>query len=55
MQMHERSFSFVKTGIGFGCCLAMVISWSIYQSVLYALFHGILGWFFVFWYLLFIR
>ncbi|MBS3976038.1 MAG: hypothetical protein KGZ75_04830 [Syntrophomonadaceae bacterium] len=45
----------IKTGIGFGCCLAMIISWSIYQSVIYALLHGILGWIFVLWYLIFIR
>jgi hypothetical protein len=54
-EMGERSSSVVKTGIGFGCCLAMIISWSIHQSVLFALFHGILGWFYVVWYLVFIR
>jgi hypothetical protein len=53
--MSERSSSVVKTGIGFGCCLAMIISWSIHQSVLFALFHGVLGWFYIIWYLLFIR
>ncbi|MBS3943225.1 MAG: hypothetical protein KGZ32_03115 [Dethiobacter sp.] len=53
--MGKGSFKAFQTGIGFGCCLAMIISWSIHQSVLFALFHGLLGWFYVIWYLLFIR
>ena len=53
--MREPSVTVVKTGIGFGCCLAMIISWSLYQSVLYALFHGVLGWFYVLWYLIVIK
>ncbi len=53
--MRGGSSTVVKTGIGFGCCLAMIISWSLHQSVLLALFHGVLGWFYVVWYLLFIR
>ena len=50
-----KTIKTIKTGIGFGCCLAMIISWSLYQSVIYALLHGILGWIFVLWYLIFIR
>lgn len=45
----------VKSGIGFGACLAMIISWSRNQSVLWAIIHGILGWFYVIWYVLFLR
>jgi hypothetical protein len=41
-----------KAGIGFGAGLAMVISWSVYKSVLLAIFHGILGWLYVLYYLL---
>jgi len=45
----------MKSGIGFGACLAMIISWSRNQSVLWAIIHGILGWFYVIWYVLFLR
>lgn len=40
----------VKTGIGFGSCLAIVISWSVHQSILWAIFQGILGWIYVIYY-----
>jgi hypothetical protein len=39
-------------GIGFGSCLAMVISWSLHQSVLWAILHGLMGWIYVVYYLL---
>ena len=42
--------SAAKAGIGFGACLAIVISWSLHQSLLWAIFHGILGWFYVIFY-----
>lgn len=38
-----------KAGIGFGSTLAMVISWSVHQSVLLAILHGFLGWLYVLW------
>ncbi|WP_170226748.1 hypothetical protein [Sphingorhabdus contaminans] len=37
----------VKSGIGFGSALAMVISYTAHQSVLWAIIHGILSWFYV--------
>jgi len=37
----------VKSGIGFGSALAMVISYTAHQSVLWAIIHGILCWFYV--------
>jgi hypothetical protein len=42
-----------RSGIGFGACLAMVISWSIHKSVLWAIIHGLFGWLYVLWYVLF--
>lgn len=42
----------VKTGIGFGSVLAMVISYHAYASIGWAIFHGILGWAYVIYYLL---
>jgi hypothetical protein len=37
----------VKSGVGFGSALAVVISYTAYKSVLWAIVHGILGWFYV--------
>lgn len=39
-------------GIGFGSCLAMVISWSLNKSVLWAIIHGVFSWGYVIYYLL---
>ncbi|MGB5824213.1 MAG: hypothetical protein WBH44_09040 [Proteocatella sp.] len=40
-----------KAGISFGSGLAMVISYVTWQSIPWAIFHGILGWVYViyFW------
>lgn len=37
----------VKTGIGFGSALAMVLSFVTWKSIGWAIFHGILGWIYV--------
>lgn len=37
----------ISRGFGFGTCLAMVISWSYNHSILWAILHGICGWFYV--------
>jgi hypothetical protein len=37
----------VKTGIGFGCSLAIAISWSVNKSILWAMFQGFFSWFYV--------
>jgi hypothetical protein len=39
-------------GIGFGCALAITISWSVNQSILWAMLHGLFGWFYVIYYAL---
>jgi hypothetical protein len=45
-------FETIKTGITFGTALAMVISWSVNKSVLWAIFHGILSWVYVIYYVI---
>lgn len=40
----------VKSGISFGTALAIVISWSVNKSVLWAIIHGILSWLYVIYY-----
>ena len=42
----------IKSGIGFGSALAMVISYTAYKSVLWAIIHGLFGWFYILYYLL---
>ncbi|MCI9406648.1 MAG: hypothetical protein HFK04_07020 [Oscillospiraceae bacterium] len=41
----------VKTGISFGSALAMVISYTTWHSIGWAIFHGLLSWVYViyFW------
>ena len=41
----------VKTGISFGSALAMVISYTTWHSIGWAIFHGLLSWLYViyFW------
>lgn len=41
-----------KSGVSFGSALAMVISWSQHQSVLWAILHGIFSWLYVIYYVL---
>ena len=40
----------VRGGIGFGSALAIVISWSLHQSILWAIIHGVFSWFYVIYY-----
>ena len=42
----------VKSGITFGSALAMVISYSTWRSVGWAIFHGLLSWVYVIYFIL---
>ena len=42
----------VKEGITFGCALAMVISYTTWKSVGWAILHGLLSWVYVIYYLI---
>jgi ABC-type Fe3+-siderophore transport system permease subunit len=44
--------SAIKSGIGFGSALAIVISYTAHQSVLWAIIHGFLGWLYVLYFVL---
>lgn len=39
-----------SAGIGFGCALAIAISWSTNNSILWAILHGFFSWFYVIYY-----
>ena len=41
-----------KAGISFGSCLAMVISFTAWHSIPWAIIHGLLGWIYVIYYAL---
>jgi hypothetical protein len=45
-----RSGEVVRTGISLGSALAVTISWSLHKSLLWAIIHGILSWFYVIYY-----
>ena len=42
----------VKTGISFGSALAMIISYTAYKSIGWAIFHGILSWIYVIYHII---
>ena len=45
--MNENTKKDAKSGITFGTCLAMVISYTSWNSVGWAIFHGLLSWLYV--------
>jgi hypothetical protein len=46
----SRSADATKAGVGFGTALAITISWSVNHSIIWAMFHGLLSWFYVIYY-----
>lgn len=42
----------VKSGVSFGSALAMVISYTAWKSILWAIIHGLLGWIYVVYYII---
>jgi hypothetical protein len=53
MREHTYRRDLVTTGITFGTALAITISFSINHSVLWAIFHGLLSWIYVIYYVFF--
>jgi hypothetical protein len=51
-QQAGNTASVAKAGIGFGSALAITISWSLHHSLLWAIIHGALGWFYVIYFAL---
>jgi len=45
----------IGAGIGIGNIIAIVVSWSVNHSILWALIHGILGWLYIVYYVLIVR
>ncbi len=43
----RRSGTAAKSGVAFGSAMAMVMSWSVHHSILWAWLHGMCTWFYV--------
>ena len=50
MADNSKRNSVVKSGISFGTCLAMVISYTSWKSIGWAIIHGLLSWLYVIYY-----
>ncbi len=47
---NQRTVSAINKGIGFGTCLSMIISYTAYKSIGWAIIHGCLSWLYVIYY-----
>lgn len=52
MEKQERAKKVVKSGISFGTCLAMIISYTAWKSIGWAIVHGLLSWVYVIYYII---
>lgn len=50
--MKNQASGAAKAGIGLGSALAVAISWSVNKSILWAIIHGVLSWFYVIYFAL---
>ncbi len=50
--MMRASSDAARAGIGLGSAIAVAISWSLNQSIIWAAIHGFFGWFYVIFYAL---
>jgi len=50
--MSMRKSTTASTGISLGSAIAVAISWSMYNSVLWAIIHGFFGWLYVIYYVI---
>ena len=41
-----------QAGIGLGAAIAVAVSWSLHKSILWAVIHGVLSWFYVIYYVI---
>ena len=51
----RRRTEVARSGVTLGSALAIAISWSQNQSILWAIVHGILSWLYVGYFALFVR
>lgn len=46
---------YIAPGVGLGTIIAVVISWHRNKSILWAIIHGLLGWLYIIYALLFLK
>lgn len=51
MEKQKATKNVVKSGISFGSCLAMIISYTTWKSIGWAIIHGLLSWLYVIYYI----
>ncbi len=49
---NEGSDTVIKSGVGLGTVIAVVLSWDRNKSILWAILHGIFSWLYVIYYAL---
>ncbi len=52
MESNRGRREVIRNGISFGTCLAMVISYTTWKSIGWAIVHGILGWLYVIYFII---
>lgn len=57
MNSKERKITtnLTMSGLGLGTILSVVISYDLYKNVFWAFLHGLLGWIYVVFYLVFLK
>ena len=50
--MSEKKTQAARTGITFGSCLAMVISYTTWHDLGWAIIHGLMSWVYVIYFIL---
>ena len=52
MRVHTMSYrsEATRAGLSFGSALAIVISWSLHHSIIWAIIHGFFSWLYVIYY-----
>jgi hypothetical protein len=48
--VNEHRTSAAKAGVSLGSAIAVAISWSLNKSIVWAIVHGVLSWFYVLYY-----
>ena len=51
--MKKSAIFAVEHGYSLGSIIAVAVSWSLNHSIIWAILHGLFGWFYVVYYLIF--
>ncbi len=51
-EFRQTTMTAARAGASFGSALAIAISWHAHQSILWAIIHGFLSWFYVIYFAL---